>query len=304
VRQAGTRSTVTRFAPSPTGYLHLGHAGSALFAFEAARTAGGQFLLRIEDIDRDRCRARFDQALREDLAWLGVTWREPVRRQSEHMAEYARALDRLDEMGLLYPCVLSRRELAEVLSAPHGGPAGTAVTGTDRMIEPQERDRRLAEGAPYALRLRMEEATRRAGPLAWHDRRAGRQDARPGLFGDVILARKDVRTSYHLAVTMDDAAQAVSLVTRGGDLFEATHVHRLLQALLDLPVPEYVHHPLIVDGDGRRLAKRDRALTIRALREVGHDPNAVRGMVVRGGIDLEHAGMQTRNAETLDMETS
>ncbi len=302
--RAGRRSSVTRFAPSPTGYLHLGHAGSALVAFEAARATGGRFLLRIEDIDRDRCRARFDQALREDLAWLGVTWREPVRRQSEHMAEYTRTLSRLDEMGLLYPCVLSRRELAEVLSAPHGGPAGTAVTGTDRLIAPRERDRRLAEGAPYALRLRMEEAMRRTGPLTWHDRRSGRQDARPGLFGDVILARKDVRTSYHLAVTVDDAAQAVSLVTRGDDLFAATHVHRLLQALLDLPVPEYAHHPLIVDGEGRRLAKRNRALTIRALREDGHDPNAVRGMVVRGGIDLDHAGMQTRNAETLDMETS
>ena len=298
------RGAVTRFAPSPTGYLHLGHAGSALFAFEAARAVGGQFLLRIEDIDRDRCRARFDQALREDLSWLGVTWREPVRRQSEHMAEYARALEQLDAMGLLYPCVLSRRELAGVLSAPHDGPGGAVVTGTDRLIAPQERERRLAEGAPYALRLRMEEAMRRTGPLTWHDRRTGRQVARPGLFGDVILARKDIRTSYHLAVTVDDAAQAVSLVTRGDDLFEATHVHRLLQALLDLPVPEYTHHPLIVDDDGRRLAKRDRSLTIRALREDGQDPEAVRGMVVSGGIDLDHAGMQTRTAETFDMETS
>ena len=220
------------------------------------------------------------------------------------MAEYADALGQLDAMGLLYPCVLSRRELAGVLSAPHDGTGGSAVTGTDRLIEPRERERRLAEGAPYALRLRMEEAVRRTGTLTWHDRRAGRQVARPGLFGDVILARKDVRTSYHLAVTVDDAAQAITLVTRGDDLFEATHVHRLLQALLDLPVPEYAHHPLMLDRDGRRLAKRDRALTIRALREDGRDPKALRGMVVRGGIDLDHARMQTRTGETLDKETS
>ena len=275
---------VTRFAPSPTGYLHLGHAGSALFAFEAARPAGGRFLLRIEDIDRGRCRPGFDVAIREDLSWLGLDWPEPVRRQSEHMADYAAAIDRLQEMGLLYPCVLSRRELAGILSAPHHAAASRPVVGTDRMLPEAERDRRIAEGAPCALRLRMDAALARAGSLAWHDRTAGVQPARPELFGDVILARKDTHTSYHLAVTVDDALQGISLVTRGTDLFESTHVHRLLQALLGLPVPEYWHHPLLVDERGRRYAKRDRALTLRALRESGHDPASIRDMVIRGGI--------------------
>ena len=275
---------VARFAPSPTGRLHLGHAYSALFAREAARAAGGRFLLRIEDIDAGRCRPEFDAAILEELAWLGLEWPEPVRRQSAHMADYAAALDRLDRMGLLYPCVLSRKELAAALSAPHGPPGpGAAPADTDRLLPRAERARRIAAGEPVALRLRMARAAALAGPLAWRDLDAGEQRAAPEAFGDTVLARKDFPASYHLAVTVDDALQGVTLVTRGADLFEATHVHRLLQALLGLPVPEYRHHRLLADAAGRRHAKRDGAPTLRALREAGRTPEEVRAMVGFGG---------------------
>ena len=273
-------TTVTRFAPSPTGYLHIGHAYSAL----VSAAAGDRFLLRIEDIDTARCRPAFDAALLEDLAWLGLKWEEPVRRQSEHLADYRAALDRLDAMGLLYKCFHSRKELDAALSAPHDppalGPEGPAVTDTDRLMQAEERRRREEAGEPYALRLRMVEAVRRTGPLTWTDRTRGPQAARPELFGDVVLARKDVATSYHLAVTVDDALQGVTLVTRGEDLFAATHVHVLLQALLDLPTPGYAHHPLLVDPEtGRRFAKRDRSLTLTALRAAGETPESVRTRV-------------------------
>ena len=272
-------SIVTRFAPSPTGLLHLGHAHSALFAAEQA--GGGRLLLRIEDIDRGRCRPEFDAAATEDLAWLGLAWETPVRRQSEHMDDYARALDTLAATGLLYPCFCTRREIeAEVTAAsiaPHGSD-GTSYPGTCRTRTEAERADKIASGLPFALRLDVAAALRRTGPLAWTDRARGEQAARPDLFGDVVLARKDVMTSYHLAVTVDDAIQGVTLVTRGEDLFAATHVHRLLQALLDLPVPGYHHHRLLTDATGRRLAKRDRALTIRALREAGKTPAAVRAL--------------------------
>lgn len=278
--------TTTRFAPSPTGLLHLGHAYSALQAASFAgqfadRTAGGRFLVRIEDIDVTRCRPEFEAAILEDLAWLGLDWERPVRRQSDHMDDYRAALDRLDAMGLLYKCFHSRKELDDALSAPHNrpmmGPDGPAVTDTDALMPEDERARREAAGEPYALRLRMAEAVRRAGPLSWRDRTHGEQPARPEVFGDVVLARKDAATSYHLAVTVDDALQGVTLVTRGEDLFQASHVHRLLQALLDLPVPEYAHHPLLVDpATGRRFAKRDRSLTLKALRESGVSPAEVR----------------------------
>lgn len=281
--------TTTRFAPSPTGHLHLGHAYSALHAasFVGAGIGGGcgdRFLLRIEDIDTARCRPGFEAAILEDLAWLGLHWEQPVRRQSDHMDDYRAALDRLDALGLLYKCFHSRKELDAALSAPHNrpmmGPDGPAVTDTDTLMPPDERARREAAGEPYALRLRMSEAARRAGPLTWSDRAHGEQTARPEVFGDVVLARKDVATSYHLAVTVDDALQGVTLVTRGEDLFQATHVHRLLQALLDLPVPDYAHHPLMVDPEtGRRFAKRDRSLTLRSLRESGATAAEVRGRV-------------------------
>ncbi len=281
--------TTTRFAPSPTGLLHLGHAYSALHAASFVdRAAGGRsgdrFLVRLEDIDITRCRPEFEAAILEDLAWLGLNWERPVRRQSDHLDDYRAALDRLDAMGLLYKCFHSRKELDAALSAPHHrpmmGPDGPAVTDTDALMPDDERARRDAAGEPCALRLRMAEALRRTGPLTWTDRTHGEQVGRPEAFGDVVLARKDVATSYHLAVTVDDALQGVTLVTRGEDLFQASHVHRLLQALLDLPVPDYAHHPLLADPEtGRRFAKRDRSLTLRALRESGVSAAEVRARV-------------------------
>ncbi len=270
---------VTRFAPSPTGRLHLGHAMSALFAAQAA--AGGRFLLRIEDIDEGRCRPEFTDAIVEDLAWLGLAWEAPVRRQSEHLDDFRDALARLDEMGLIYPCFCTRRdiqaEIAQAGRAPHG-PDGPLYPGTCRDLAAVERADRIAAGAPHALRLDMGRAARRAGPLSFTDRGRGRISVDGPGCGDVVLARKDVPTSYHLAVTVDDALQGVTLVTRGEDLLHATHIHRVLQSLLGLPEPEYHHHGLLTGEDGRRLAKRDRALTIQALREAGRSPAEVRAM--------------------------
>ena len=272
---------VTRFAPSPTGELHLGHAHSALFAFAAARDSGGRFLLRIEDIDPTRCRPEFTDAILADLSWLGLTWEQPVRRQSEHFEVYRAALARLEEMGLLYPCFCTRKDIAREIegagNAPHG-PDGPLYPGHCRSLSPAERADRLAAGHAFALRLHMDDALGRAGELRWHDRDKGEQLARPDLFGDVVLARKDTPTSYHLAVSVDDALQGVTLVTRGEDLFAATHVHRLLQALLDLPPPAYAHHRLLTDEQGRRFAKRDRSLTLRALRQAGRTPQEVRAL--------------------------
>ena len=271
----------TRFAPSPTGYLHLGHAFSALFAHAAARRAGGRFLLRIEDIDTGRCRPEFIAAIEEDLSWLGLTWEIPVRRQSEHFADYHAALARLEAAGALYPCFCTRADIAREIehadSAPHG-PDGPIYPGACRALPAEMALRRRAAGHPFALRLDMNKARALAGPLVWRDAEAGLVTARPELFGDVVLARKDVPTSYHLAVTLDDAAQGVTLVTRGVDLFAATHVHRLLQALLDLPTPDYHHHRLLTDESGRRLAKRDRAATLRSLREAGRTPAEARAL--------------------------
>lgn len=274
-------AVVTRFAPSPTGLLHLGHARAALLAWREARRSGGRFLLRIEDIDSTRCRPEFEAAILEDLAWLGLDWETPVRRQSEHMADYAAALGRLDVAGLLYPCFCTRREiLAEIAAAGHAphGPDGPLYPGTCRGLGAAERRRRLDSGAAYALRLDMARAMARAGALAWQDRVRGPVTAEPARFGDVVLARKETPASYHLAVTVDDHLQGVTLVSRGEDLFEATHVHRLLQALLGLATPAYFHHALVTDSAGRRLAKRDGALTLRALRRTGRAPAEVRAM--------------------------
>lgn len=270
-------SPVTRFAPSPTGHLHLGHAFSALFAAEAARRGQGRFILRIEDIDATRCRPEFEAALLEDLAWLGLSWENPVRRQSEHMDDYRRALGRLDGMGLLYPCFCTRKDIAAMGAAPHG-PEGMIYPGTCRTLSPLERAAR--RGQPYALRLDMAKAVAGAGPLEWRDRSRGVIAAEPLVFGDVVLARKETPASYHLAVTVDDHLQGVTLVTRGEDLVQATHVHRLLQSLLGLEVPDYHHHPLIADASGRRLAKRDKAATLRDLRRAGRTPEQVRAMVI------------------------
>lgn len=274
--------TVTRFAPSPTGRLHLGHAHSALFAQAAARRGGGRFVLRIEDIDPVRCRPEFTADILDDLTWLGLAWDGPVRRQSEHLADYARALAALDEMGLLYPCFCSRKDIQDEVAraghAPHG-PDGVLYPGPCRRLSATERTRRTAAGEAFAVRLDMAGAAALAGPLAWTDRGRGLTvTAQPELFGDVVLARKDIPTSYHLAVTVDDHLQGVSLVTRGEDLFEATHVHRLLQALLGLDVPDYHHHGLLRDEQGRRYAKRDQALTLRSLREAGRSAAEVRAM--------------------------
>ena len=269
---------VTRFAPSPTGRLHLGHAYSALFAERAARDAGGRFLLRIEDIDEGRSRPEFEAAILEDLAWLGLDWETPVRRQSEHMADYAAALARLEADCLTYPCFCTRKEIqAEIArsgQAPHG-PDGPIYPGTCRNIDQEKAQKRIDKGEAYALRLDMSRAATIVGPLTWFDRSHGKVKAQPERFGDVVLARKDAPTSYHLAVTVDDHLQGISLVTRGADLFEATHVHRLLQALLGYETPEYRHHRLLTDEAGRRLAKRDGDVTIRSLRETGYTPEEV-----------------------------
>lgn len=276
---------VTRFAPSPTGLLHLGHAHAALFAWHAAQAAGGRFLLRIEDIDIGRCRPEYETALMEDLAWLGLSWPQPVRRQSAHLADYRAALDDLSKQGLLYPCFCTRRDIADEIArsgaAPHltpMGPDGPIYPGICRHLSAEERARRIAAGEAYALRLEVAKASAAAGPLHWHDRGRGRIAATPEMFGDVVLARKDIATSYHLSVTVDDALQGVTLVTRGEDLFAATNLHRLLQALLALPTPQYHHHGLIADAAGRRLAKRDDARSLRSLKEAGHSAGEVRSM--------------------------
>jgi glutamyl-Q tRNA(Asp) synthetase len=279
---------VTRFAPSPTGYLHLGHVCSALEGWRAARDApdgGGRFLLRIEDIDHTRCRPHFSDAIIEDLAWLGLAWDGPIRRQSEHFADYRAALERLDEAGLLYPCFCTRRRIQAEIARAGGAPQGELgppYPGTCRRLDPGERADKLAKGLDYALRLDVGAALHRTGPLAWiEDRNAIAAD--PASLGDVVLARKELPTSYHLAVTVDDALQGVTLVTRGVDLFTATHTHRLLQALLGLPTPRYRHHRLLTDAAGRRLAKRDGAPTIRAMREAGMSAAQILGAAQSSG---------------------
>lgn len=275
-----TPTVITRFAPSPTGFLHAGHAYSAWFAFDAARRHGGKFILRIEDIDFTRCRREFETALMEDLAWLEIDWETPVRRQSDHLNEYAQAAESLRQQGLLYPCFCTRRdilrEIEQAGGAPHG-PEGPLYPGTCRAITEDERQSRIAAGEAYALRLDLERAMNHAGDqLKWIDLELGPQIARPELLGDVVLVRKDIGCSYHLAVVWDDALQGITRVTRGMDLFEATHLQRLLQALLGLPTPEYHHHPLICDARGKRLAKRDEAETLRSLRNRGMSPAEVR----------------------------
>lgn len=264
-----TAPFVTRFAPSPTGYLHRGHAFSALTAFAAAREAGGGFLLRIEDIDATRCRPQFETAIHEDLAWLGLDWETPVRRQSEHLDDYRAALTRLEARGLVYRCFKTRKEIIDDIGrAPHG--LVEAYVGAP--LAPDDEARHLADGRPYAWRLSLAAARDALGGyegLTFIDEAKGAVQAQPDLAGDVVLARKDVGVAYHLAVVVDDALQGVSHVIRGEDLAEAAHIQRLLQALLDLPTPLYRHHRLLTDAQGRRYAKRDRAQTLRDLRAGG-----------------------------------
>lgn len=277
-------SIVTRFAPSPTGYLHLGHAHAALFAWTCARSApGGRFLLRIEDIDPGRCRLEFTDAVLEDLAWLGLDWNGAVRVQSAHLPDYRAALDALAGRGLVYPCFCTRtailREMAQSAAAPHAPDGSPLYPGTCRALAPSERAGRIAAGEPHALRLDMAAALAAVpGELAFEEAGEGRIVCHPQAFGDVVLARKDAPASYHLCVTHDDAAQGVNLVTRGVDLKPATHLHRLLQALMGWPAPAYAHHALLTDAAGRRLAKRDRAATLRELRAAGRSPAEVRAL--------------------------
>ena len=271
--------TVTRFAPSPTGRLHLGHAHSALYAEAMARAAGGRFLLRIEDIDRTRCRPEFEADILEDLDWLGLAWEPLVRRQSDHLADYRAALAQLWEQEIIYPCFCTRREIQLEIKraggAPQGG-EGLFYPGTCRHLSVDVRNARMDAGDTYAIRLDAASAAAFTGPLTFVDRSYGQVNVNPSLLGDVVLARKDIGTSYHIAVTVDDALQAVSCVTRGEDLLEATHVHRLLQRLLGLPEPDYAHHRLLVNAAGQRLAKRDKAVTIRSLRASGQSAAQVR----------------------------
>jgi glutamyl-Q tRNA(Asp) synthetase len=267
---------VTRFAPSPTGRLHLGHAYSALRAHDFARERDGSFLLRIEDIDPGRARSEHVDAIFEDLLWLGLEWDGEIVYQSERLDLYGEALEKLKREHLVYPCFCTRAEIAAEIAAsaqaPHGA-AGTIYPGTCRGLAAGERERMMAE-RPHAWRLDVARAADRAGPLIWcNDVMEVR--AEPARFGDVVLARKDAPASYHLAVTVDDAALGITDIVRGVDLFASTHVHRLLQALLELPTPLYHHHPLLADGEGRRLAKREGAPTLADLRASGADPAAL-----------------------------
>lgn len=283
---------VFRFAPSPNGYLHLGHAYSALLNFDLAQQGGGSFLLRIEDIDATRCRPEYEAAIYEDLAWLGIAWEMPVRRQSEHFAAYREAIDRLSALSLIYPSFESRAEIARLVEArekaspwprdPDGAPL---YPGTAKSLLPAERERRLASDAPFALRLDMESAIARAGHLTWNELGAGPSGetgivaARPDAWGDVILARKETPTSYHLSVVIDDALQGITQVVRGEDLFWSTSVHRLLQQLLRIPQPAYRHHHLIRDDTGRKLSKSTLATGLRELRAAGATPAKIRQLV-------------------------
>ncbi|MET1025783.1 MAG: tRNA glutamyl-Q(34) synthetase GluQRS [Dongiaceae bacterium] len=269
---------VTRFAPSPTGYLHLGHLQSALIGWQAARSAGGHFLLRIEDIDAARCRRDFEQAMIEDLAWAGLDWDGPVRRQSDHLDDYRAALAKLQQIGLIYPCFCSRKDIAAAASAPHG-PEGPVYPGTCRHLSAETVLLRQNRGDAYALRFDSDKAAALAGPLDFVDRAHGTVAVNPRLLGDVVLARRDAPASYHLCVTIDDHLQGVTLVTRGVELLPATHIHRLLQAVLGLAAPVYQHHLLLTNADGRRLSKRDGALSLRQMRGNGLTAAEVRSQL-------------------------
>ncbi len=270
---------VTRFAPSPTGELHLGSAYSALVAWKRARAANGTFLLRIEDIDIRRSRREFESSILADLEWLGLAWDGAVRRQSEHFGDYGKALDGLSKRGLIYPCFCTRADIAAGRPARRTGPDGPIYPGTCRHRTVEERRRLIAEGREFCLRLDAGKAAAAAGPYHFVDEGRGRIEGEPLLFGDVVLARKDTPTSYHLAVTVDDHLQGVTLVTRGEDLLPSTHVHGLLQRLLGYDAPAYAHHRLLLGPDGKRLAKRDSSLTLRALRESGFTPAQVFGLI-------------------------
>ena len=268
----------TRFAPSPTGRLHLGHVLAARVAFSLARDAGGVFLLRHEDIDAPRVREEFYQGIEDDLTWLGLKWDGEALRQSSRVAAYEAALESLRERNLVYPCFCTRREIqhewARMGAAPQG-PEAPVYPGTCHKLTTSEQHVKLASGSPFAWRLDSRKAAEFAGPLTFHDLHFGGISVDPDLLGDVVLARKDIGTAYHLAVVVDDAFQQISHVTRGEDLLASTHVHRLLQVLFGFPVPLYLHHPLMLDEAGKRLAKRDDSRSIAALRQSGMTPEEV-----------------------------
>ena len=264
----------TRFAPSPTGPLHRGHIYAAQVAHHLARSSGGKFTLRIDDIDNTRCRDQFIKSIYDDLNWLGLTWDGPVPFQTKRLAAYQAALKTLQRLDLVYPCFLSRREVTDILSAPHGQPAPASIRDTDKLLARNEQQRRAASGTAAAWRLRMDKAKQSTGAsLTWHDHLTGTHHITPDIFGDAVIARGDIGVSYHLAVVVDDALDHISLVTRGIDLAPSTHLHRLLQALLGLPAPDYLHHELVCDAAGKRLAKRDNAESITQLRDNGLDQN-------------------------------
>lgn len=278
-------TVISRFAPSPTGYLHLGHAYSAMFAYEQAQQVNGKFLLRIEDIDQGRSRPEFEQQIFDDLGWLGLKWSTPVRRQSEHFKDYKAALDTLMSMKLVYPCFCTRKDIQTEIhtagGAPHG-PDGSIYPGTCRNLSNDVRSRMIGEGQEHAYRLDVEKSTISVGSLAWQDVVDGEMNAHPERFGDIVIARKETPTSYHLAVAVDDHLQGVTLVTRGRDLFEATDIHRLLQKLLNLNVPRYHHHSMVLSEDGKRLAKRNDSVSIKKLREGGATPDDICTMISKG----------------------
>jgi len=284
---------VTRFAPSPSGYLHLGHAYSALFADRVARRAGGKLLIRIEDIDRERCQPKFEKAIVSDLAWLGLSWEEPIRRQSEHIEEYKDQLEKLTNMGLIYPCFCTRKDIKNELKKINGAPhdeylnkIGFVYPGTCKALNPVSVRQQISSGFPYALRLDMKKAIRLVlgehRNLCWLDQEEGLQRAIPDKFGDVVLARKNVPTSYHLSVVIDDAVQGVNYISRGEDLRDVTHIHCLLQALLGLNQPKYRFHRLLVDENGKKFSKRDKSLTLKSLRETGRTLDEIKVMIGLG----------------------
>lgn len=280
----------TRFAPSPTGHLHVGHAAAAWAVWDDAEQDPSRFILRIENIDETRCRPEFESSILDDLTWLGLSWPTPVRRQSEYFEDYKTHLETLAARGLTYPCFCTRKDIAQesenAQSAQHG-PNGLIYPGHCRHLSPVEQREQMEAGTPYAIRLNLEEALAQTGhkALKWRDAVKGPQETTPEILreaiGDVVLARKDTPASYHLCVTYDDALQGITHITRGEDLFFATHIHRLLQEICGFPVPTYHHHPLLVGPDGRRFAKRDKSLTLKELRNKGLEPNELRHIIAQ-----------------------
>ena len=262
----------TRFAPSPTGPLHCGHVYAAQVAHHFARNSGGKFTLRIDDIDHTRCRDQFTKGIFDDLNWLGLKWDGSVRFQTKRMHSYRAAFKTLQRLNLVYPCFLSRKELADIFTAPHGDQFPAIIRDTDKLLPHNEQQRRASRGTAAAWRLRMEKAQKiAAAKLTWHDHLTGTHHITPEMFGDVVIARGDIGVSYHLAVVVDDALDNISLVTRGVDLAPSTHLHRLLQELLGTPAPDYLHHELVCDASGNRLAKRDNAKSVAQFRDNGLD---------------------------------